>query len=125
MNGTTLRNDLEEDNVDFEPDTDAQYGSRVTTEAQSPHINTFKRNSNVKQPFIKKNTNKAPENNKKKKHNLVTTVKSKEKSCSMLLSIVLLFTLTQSFRLAIKIYEVSIPNSNTSENFDRCSMIGR
>ena len=51
--------------------------------------------------------------------------KSKEKRCSMLVSIVLLFILTHSFRLAIKIYEVLLPNSNTSRNYDRCYIIGR
>ena len=51
--------------------------------------------------------------------------KSKEMSCYMLLSIVLLFILTHSFRLAFKIYETLVPNSITSENYDRCYAMGR
>ena len=51
--------------------------------------------------------------------------KSKEMSCYMLLSIVLLFILTHSFRLAFRIYEFLMPNGNTSENFDRCYEMGR
>jgi hypothetical protein len=51
--------------------------------------------------------------------------KSKEMSSYMLLSIVLLFILTHSFRLAFRIYEIVMPNGNTSENFVRCYNIGR
>lgn len=49
--------------------------------------------------------------------------KYKEKSCSMLLAIVLLFVLTHSFRLAFKFYEVLIPN--TAEQFERCLRVNR
>ena len=49
--------------------------------------------------------------------------KYKEKSCSMLLTIVFLFVLTHSFRLAFKFYEILIPN--TAEQFERCLRINR
>ena len=50
---------------------------------------------------------------------------AKENTELVLLSIVLLFILTHSFRLAIKIYEVILPNSNTSEHFEECYSLGR
>ena len=59
------------------------------------------------------------------KHDSIRLRKSKEMSCYMLLSIVLLFILTHSFRLAIKIYEILMPNGITSENYDRCFTVGR
>ena len=61
----------------------------------------------------------------KSKVDLIRLRKSKEASCYMLLSIVLLFILTHSFRLAFKIYEILIPNGITYENYDRCYTMGR
>ena len=50
---------------------------------------------------------------------------TKENTELVLLAIVLLFILTHSFRLAIKIYEVILPNGNTSEHFEECYSLGR
>ena len=50
---------------------------------------------------------------------------SSEKSSVILLSIVMLFILTHSFRLAIKVFEVIDSQSNTMENFKRCYDFGR
>jgi hypothetical protein len=62
---------------------------------------------------------------RKMKHDSIRLRKSKEMSCYMLLSIVLLFILTHSFRLAFKIYEILMPNGITSENYERCFTVGR
>ena len=48
-----------------------------------------------------------------------------EKSSLILVAIVLLFILTHSYRLALKVYEVLMPQGNTYENFKRCFFIGR
>ena len=61
----------------------------------------------------------------RRKDDSIRLRKSKEMSSYMLLSIVLLFILTHSFRLAFRIYEIVMPNGNTSENFVRCYNIGR
>ena len=45
---------------------------------------------------------------------------SSNKSTIIVLSIVLLFILTHSFRLVLKVYEVIDSQSNTMENFLRC-----
>ena len=50
---------------------------------------------------------------------------SREKSCAILVPIVSLFIITHSFRLAFKVYEALMPNTSTSDNYDRCFMIGR
>ena len=50
---------------------------------------------------------------------------TKENTELVLLSIVLLFILTHSFRLAIKIYEVILPNGNNSGHFEECYSLGR
>ena len=48
-----------------------------------------------------------------------------EKSSMILVTIVLLFIVTHSYRLALKLYEVSNPDKNTYENFQKCYAIGR
>ena len=48
-----------------------------------------------------------------------------EKSSMILVAIVLLFVVTHSYRLALKVYEVVIPQGNTFENFKRCFAVGR
>ena len=48
-----------------------------------------------------------------------------EKSSLILVAIVLLFILTHSYRLALKVYEVLMPQGNTFENFKRCFSLGR
>ena len=48
-----------------------------------------------------------------------------EKSTLILVAIVLLFILTHSFRLALKMYEVLMPHGNTLESFERCLSVGR
>ena len=50
---------------------------------------------------------------------------SREKSCAILVPIVSLFIITHSFRLAFKVYEAIMPNTSTSDNYDRCFKIGR
>ena len=50
---------------------------------------------------------------------------SKDSSYAILVAIVLMFIVSHSFRLAFKSYEVLFPGENTSENYDRCFMIGR
>ena len=48
-----------------------------------------------------------------------------EKSTLILVSIVLLFIITHSYRLALKMYEVLMPQGNTFESFKKCQSIGR
>ena len=48
-----------------------------------------------------------------------------EKSSLILVTIVLLFIVTHSYRLALKLYEVLNPDKNTYENFQKCYSIGR
>ena len=48
-----------------------------------------------------------------------------EKSSLILVAIVVLFILTHSYRLALKVYEVLMPQGNTFENFKRCFSLGR
>ena len=48
-----------------------------------------------------------------------------EKTTIILVAIVVLFVITHSYRLALKIYEVVMPQSNTMESFQRCYSIGR
>ena len=48
-----------------------------------------------------------------------------EKSSLILVSIVLLFIITHSYRIALKMYEVLMPQKNTMENFRRCMSVGR
>ena len=48
-----------------------------------------------------------------------------EKSSLILIAIVLLFTLTHCYRLALKAYEVFMPHGNTYKNFKRCLSFGR
>ena len=48
-----------------------------------------------------------------------------EKSSLILVAIVLVFLLSHSFRLALKVYEVLMPQGNTFENFKRCFSLGR
>ena len=48
-----------------------------------------------------------------------------EKSSMILVTIVLLFIVTHSYRLALKLYEVLNPDKNTYENFQKCYAIGR
>ena len=50
---------------------------------------------------------------------------SPEKSTVILVVIVVLFCITHSFRLALKIYMISFPQLNTKENFTNCSIQGR
>ena len=47
------------------------------------------------------------------------------KSTVILVVIVVLFCITHSFRLALKIYMISFPQLNTKENFTNCSIQGR
>ena len=56
---------------------------------------------------------------------IATSFSNKEESCWTLLVIVLLFILTHSFRLVLKMYEVYLPNRNTSKHYDECFMAGR
>ena len=51
--------------------------------------------------------------------------KRAEKSSIILVVIVVLFILTQSYRLALKAYEVLLPESYGIENFKRCFGMGR
>ena len=48
-----------------------------------------------------------------------------EKSSLILVAIVVLFILTHSYRLALKVYEVLMPQGNTFQNFKRCFSLGR
>ena len=48
-----------------------------------------------------------------------------EKSSLILVSIVVLFITTHSYRIALKMYEVLMPQRNTKENFLRCISVGR
>ena len=48
-----------------------------------------------------------------------------EKSSLILVTIVLLFIVTHSYRLALKLYEVLNPDKNTYENFQKCYSVGR
>jgi hypothetical protein len=48
-----------------------------------------------------------------------------EKTTLILIAIVVLFLLTHSYRLAIRFYEVVMPQSNTSDNFEYCYSLGR
>ena len=48
-----------------------------------------------------------------------------EKSTIILVAIVVLFIITHSFRLSLKMYEVLIPHGNTLESFERCLSVGR
>ena len=50
---------------------------------------------------------------------------STEKTTLILISIVVLFLLTHSYRLAIKFYEALIPHSNTEDSFEQCYSLGR
>ena len=47
------------------------------------------------------------------------------KSTVILVVIVVLFCITHSNRLALKIYMISFPQLNTKENFTNCSLQGR
>ena len=89
------------------------------TEAQRDnhlgHIRTSKRSFKCKTKDM----------NSSKRNTLATVHESKEKTYYMLLAIVLLFILTHSFRLAVKVYEIVMPNANTHENFEACYIIGR
>ena len=68
----------------------------------------------------------SPEISRKMSNVSTTTLPEyKEKSCYTLLAIVLLFLLTHSFRLALKMYEFLMPNGNTLENYERCYTLGR
>ena len=42
------------------------------------------------------------------------------KSATVLISVVILFLLTHFYRIALKIFEVSTPNTNTMETFMMC-----
>ena len=48
-----------------------------------------------------------------------------DKSVKVLVSIVILFLVTHGYRLALKIYEVSSPNTNTIETFKICFALNR
>ena len=48
-----------------------------------------------------------------------------DKSAKVLVSIVILFIVTHSYRLALKIYEVSSPNTSTMESFTICFALKR
>ena len=48
-----------------------------------------------------------------------------EKSSLILVSIVLLFITTHSYRIALKMYDVLMPQRNTMENCQRCISVGR
>ena len=62
------------------------------------------------------------------KEHILEPVKLKmrvDKSAKVLVSIVILFIVTHSYRLALKIYEVSAPNTNTMESFTICFALKR
>lgn len=48
-----------------------------------------------------------------------------EKSALMLGLIVILFIFTHSYRMALKVYEVALPNINTIERFELCFALKR
>ena len=48
-----------------------------------------------------------------------------EKSTIILIAIVLLFIFTDSYRLALKMYEVVNPRGTTFESFEKCLALGR
>ena len=48
-----------------------------------------------------------------------------DKSLKILVSIVILFLVTHGYRLALKIYEVSSPSTNTMETFKICFALNR
>ena len=48
-----------------------------------------------------------------------------DKSVKVLVSIVILFLVTHGYRLALKIYEVSSPRTNTMETFKICFALNR
>ena len=54
-----------------------------------------------------------------------TWSESKEQSCLTLLAIVLLFLVTHSFRLSLKMFEFLMPHGNTREHYEECFSIGR
>ena len=65
-------------------------------------------------------------NSGEKKHQQSTKLKVRtEKSAIILGLIVVLFLFTHSYRMIIKIYEVALPNSNTTENFKICFTLKR
>ena len=66
-----------------------------------------------------------PLRNSQKDSSKITEMIPAEKSSLILVAIVLLFILTHSYRLALKVYEVLMPQGNTFENFKRCFSIGR
>ena len=43
-----------------------------------------------------------------------------DRSAMLLASIVVLFILTHSYRIALKTYEITAPNANTNEKFNTC-----
>ena len=50
---------------------------------------------------------------------------SKENTRVVLLAIVLLFILTNSFRIAFKMYDIVLPKGNTADHFEQCYRLGR
>ena len=62
------------------------------------------------------------------KEHILEPVKLKmrvDKSAKVLVSIVILLIVTHSYRLALKMYEVSSPNTNTMESFTICFALKR
>ena len=49
----------------------------------------------------------------------------KDRSAAVLVSIVILFLITHCYRLALKIYEVALPNTHTMEEFETCFSLKR
>jgi hypothetical protein len=48
-----------------------------------------------------------------------------DRSAMVLVSIVILFVLTHSYRIALKVYEVASPNAHTIEKFKICFALKR
>ena len=48
-----------------------------------------------------------------------------DRSAMVLVSIVILFLLTHSYRIALKVYEVASPNAHTIEKFKICFALKR
>ena len=83
------------------------------------HFSTFSKHTTPKHKFF--------EDIPSKEH-ILGPVKLKmrvDKSAKVLVSIVILFIVTHSYRLALKMYEVSSPNTNTMESFTICFALKR
>ena len=95
---------------------------------QIPKENDHTSNYQQNKPLEEENTAEMIDSRKKylqKKICSAISPPAKENTCLVLLTIVLLFVLTHSFRLALKIYEILLPGGNTSKHYEQCFSVGR